>query len=236
MSVDLHGDQSQLEQRASPARRPRVIGLAGGVASGKSTVARMFQELGALVIDADAIAHTVLESAPVTEMIRRHWGAEFVSADGRPDRRKIGDVVFRQPARLAELNGWVHPAVREKMKIAMEKGLQDSGISFIIIDAPLLVEAELDAWCDDVLFIEASPSQRNERARARRGWPNQEVERRESTQASLTEKRRRATAVIVNSGSQEETFAQVRRLVQDWMQVSPSNKPQHHLSGGKSNG
>ena len=105
----------------SCARResaPRVIGLTGGIASGKSTVAAVFAELGAEVIDADAIAHEVLRSPGVSEKLRRDWGEAVIGHDGAPNREAIARIVFDSPAKLSELNALVHPETRREIPVS----------------------------------------------------------------------------------------------------------------------
>jgi dephospho-CoA kinase len=208
--------------RPKTTKPPLVIGLTGGIASGKSTVAGYFEKLGGVVIDADAIVRNVLACKGIRETLARRWGKEFLDADGRPDRQKIAEVVFRSPKKLEEWTSWVHPPTRKKMRKQLENALKNSLVSFIIVDAPLLIEADLEAWCDAVVFVDADPSRRIERARVSRGWPDDEVRRRESAQLSLSEKRNRADAVISNNGSPAETFRQVKRLATQWMISPPS--------------
>jgi len=220
---------------ASARVSPRVIGLAGGIAAGKSTVAAMFERFGARVIDADAIARDALDSKEVREKLQRHWGAGMFDGAGEPDRAKIAEIAFKDPDKLRELTAWVHPPTLRRMRTKLERALRDSAVPLVIIDAPLLIEADLDAWCDAVVFVEAEPALRAERARSARGWSQEEIHRRESAQSPLAEKRQRADVIVDNSGSSEETRAQVARLFHKWVQRSPSSENKHRL-GGKNNG
>ena len=206
--------------RAETSNLARVVGITGGIGSGKSTVASMFAELGAAVIDADAIVRELLGSPELIGKLRNAWGEEYLDAEGRPDRRKIADLVFRDAERRREWTGWIHPEVRKKMKEQADSALQNPEISVIIIDAPLLVEAGLESWCDAILFVDADPSLRATRARASRDWPEGELERRESAQAPLDVKRRNADILISNNGSREELFQQVERIVRQWANPS----------------
>ena len=199
---------------ASP--KTPVIGLLGGVASGKSTVARMFADLGAAVIDADKIAHQVLQSDAVCETLRKHWGEAPFDEQGRPDRARIADIVFGHPEKLAQLNQWVHPETRQRMRDELQAARCQETIPIIVVDAPLLLEAGLDQWCNALVFVETPAEQRRERAVATRHWAPEELARREERQASLDTKRRRAVATILNSGSPEETRSQVADLFRHW--------------------
>lgn len=213
--------------------RARVIGITGGVAAGKSTIARMLASLGAEVIDADEIAHAVLASPRVRERLRANWGEAVFDSHGLPDREKIAAAVFRKPKKLEELNGWVHPPTRREMRARLDRALQTDTTPLVVIDAPLLVEAKLDRWCDTIAFVAAPRSTRAERAGRSRGWDPAEIERREASQNSLHAKRRSADVVIGNYGSTEETFAQVKRLYQQWTQGL--GEP-FKSSGGKKHG
>ena len=225
---------SDTEKFAKPdSERPKVIGLAGGIASGKSTVARMFEELGTRVIDADVIARKVLETAGVCEKLRERWGKEPFDGEGRPDPSRIADIVFGNPQELAALNDLVHPATRREIRARLDAALQTREAPLIVIDAPLLFEVRLDAWCDVTLFIAADLDSRLARMRVSRGWTPEEISRRESAQMGLSEKRRRAGAVVNNNGSPEETRSQVRQFFQQWVRPVPSRNPQELHSGGK---
>jgi dephospho-CoA kinase len=132
-----------------------VIGLAGGVAAGKSTVARMFADLGAEVIDADAIARKVIEMPEVCDEIRRRWDGDLFTADGRPDRAKIAEKVFADPDKLRELTGLMHPIIRQRMQEQIADAARHRRAPLIVIDAPLLLEAGLAGWCDAIVFVES---------------------------------------------------------------------------------
>ena len=228
-------DRQSLDPSAAAEAVPKVIGLVGGVASGKSTVAALFAQLGAEVIDADAIARDVLESADVRENMRRAWGPSVFDGEGRPDRARVADLVFRDPDKRRELNAWVHPAVRAEMRARLDRSLRGRAAPLIVIDAPLLLEADLEAWCDAIVFVDADPARRAERAAAR-GWLAEEVARRESAQAPLDEKRARADLVIQNNGSVEETLLQVKRLFRQWTTCSQSHKSRPEPSEGENHG
>jgi dephospho-CoA kinase len=201
--------------------KPKVIGLTGGIASGKSSVAALFADLGAAVIDADAIAREVLRSPEIAEKLRKSWGHETFH-DGSPDRARIAEIAFRDPEKLKELTSWVHPPTLQEMRAQLDRALADRGVRLIIIDAPLLIEADLAPWCDVLVFVDAADSLRSARARADRGWSDDEVLRREAAQAPLAEKRARASVVINNNGSVEDARAAVAQLFSQWVSDSSS--------------
>ncbi len=210
--MTIANQKSEIRNQKSPA----VIGLVGGIASGKSTVARLFERLGAVVIDADAIAKEMLRTPAVAEAVRREWGEALFGADGFPDRARIGRLVFGDAEKLKKLIGWIHPPILREMRAQLDRALADAAVPLIVIDAPLLLEGETHSWCDALLFVEAGPEARARRATSVRGWEPGELARREAHQVPLAQKRRRADAVVRNDGEESETFEQVQSLFQEW--------------------
>ena len=196
----------------------------------------MFAALGAEVIDADAIAREVLRLPAVCEKLRQEWGEGIMGGNGYPDRAKIAGIAFRAPEKLAELKAWVHPPTLSEMRSRLDLALQRRAAPLIVIDAPLLIEADLEAWCDAILFVEADAERRATRAITARGWSPDEIARREQAQASLMEKRRSADTTIDNNGSPEETRTQVKRLFRKWISSSHSRSSQSEDSEGERNG
>lgn len=178
-----------------------VVGIAGGVGSGKSAVARMLGELGCVVVDSDARAKAALERPDVREQLRAWWGAGVFRADGTVDRAKIADIVFAAPAERARLEGLIHPLVRaERGELIREAAA--GGAKAVIVDAPLLFEAGVDRECDAVIFVDAPREVREERVRSTRGWSPEELNRREAAQWPLDRKRAASTVVVVNDGDE----------------------------------
>jgi len=192
--------------------RPRVIGLAGGVASGKSTVAGLLAEMGAAVVDADRIGHAVLDEPEVREAVRGRWGDEVMSPGGGVDRGRLAAIVFKRPEDLRALNGLTHPRIRERMRREIEHWAAEERAPLIVLDAALLFEGGLDGWCDGVVFVEAGEAARGRRAQQSRGWTPEETGRREGAQMAPEEKKRRCAWVIVNDGNLETTRRQAREL------------------------
>jgi len=191
---------------------PLVVGILGGVASGKSTVARLFCELGAAVVDADRIGHELLESPDVKRQLVNRWGREILDSGGRVDRARVAEVVFADAARLGELNALLHPRIRKRMFAEVERARHAGEHPLIVLDAALLVEGGLAGWCDALVFVDVGRRIRQARARGQRGWRPGELERRERTQESLARKKKQSDYVIRNSGSLEHTSAAVREL------------------------
>ena len=198
---------------------PLVLGLAGGVASGKSAVARLLAESSeprGLILAADAIAQAALDSPEVVAEVRERFGEGCLDADGRPDREAIGRIVFADPEARKALEGWIHPLVRARILAELE----DAGrreVPVVVLDVPLLFENDaqhgLVARCDAILFVESPPEAREARATANRGWSPGEVARREAAQLPLEEKRSRCTHVVDNRGSLEELERDVARVM-----------------------
>ncbi len=195
----------------SPRRLP-VIGLAGGIGAGKSTVAKSFERHGCFVIDSDARAKAALDRPEVRDTLVKWWGDSILSADGRADRSKIAAIVFADPEQRARLEQLVHPIVRED-RAAMIREALAAGSRAVIVDAPLLFEAGVDTECDCVVFVDAPREQRLERVQQTRGWDEQELNRREASQLPLDDKRLRSRHIVENSGKLGGIDAQVGRIL-----------------------
>ncbi|HEX4143355.1 MAG TPA: dephospho-CoA kinase [Pirellulales bacterium] len=189
--------------------------MTGGVASGKSFVARQFAaQCGAEVIDADRLGHEVLQLPEIAAAARRRWGDEIFSNSGQIDRRRLAERVFATTAEgqedLRHLESLTHPRIREFLDKRLAELLRRSDVLGVIIDAPLLVEAGWNEFCDKIVFVEAPRAVRLARA-AGRGWSEQDFSAREARQESCEVKRQLADVVIDNAGSEESTRAQSER-------------------------
>lgn len=178
---------------------PPVIGIAGGIGAGKSEFARALAALGCVVVDSDIEAKAALELPEVRAQLRVWWGDRPFGADGSVDRKALAAIVFADPAERQRLEGLIHPLVKRK-RAEMKARAVESGAPAVVVDAPLLFEAGVDAECDAVVFVEAPREARLERVRRTRGWDEAEFDRRERAQMPLEEKRRRSTVVVQNSG------------------------------------
>jgi len=188
------------------------MGLTGGIASGKSAVAAMLREMGFPVLEADLVAHKLIEPGqPAHDEVLSEFGAELADSTGRIDREKLGAVVFSDPVKLARLNKIIHPRVEETLFRQFEhwqrSGVRDAGF----VEAALLVEAGIAEKLDGLVVAFCSPEQQLERLRAR-GMSEVEARRRLAAQMPAEEKLRHATEKIDCSGTLEETRAQVRAL------------------------
>jgi dephospho-CoA kinase len=191
-----------------------VIGLTGGVGSGKSAVGSVLRELGAGVIDADELAHEELTRKDVVDTVVEWWGSAVLDGAGRIDRRRVGEMVFADAARRERLEQLLHPRVVARTRELVRRMALDPAIRAIVIDAPLLVEAELDeVLCDVVIFIDADEDVRQSRTKRYRGWSAGEHRRREGSQKPLDSKRDRADYIVTNNSTMDALRRQVKRVL-----------------------
>jgi dephospho-CoA kinase len=182
-----------------------VVGLAGGVGSGKSTVAGFFRNWGARVVEADRIGHRVLDRPSIRAALGRAWGADILR-EGRVDRGALARRVFRTRRSVERLNRLVHPAILQVIRRQIRRST-----GWVVLDAALLFEAGADRLCDRVVFVRAPRAVRIRRTRAR-GWGAGELARRERFQKAPAYKEKKADYVIDNAGSKSRTKAQARRI------------------------
>ena len=192
----------------------QIIGITGGVASGKSMVAQQFAKLGAGVLDADKTGHEVLRLPWVEAAARQRWGETVFAPDGRIDRARLARVVFASGAKgEAErkyLEQLTHPEIA-RLVWRQAESLGASGVEIAVLDAALLREAGWDQKCEKIVFVEAPREARLARAVAR-GWKEEDFAAREGVQESLDHKRVRADVIIDNSGLPRRTQAQIERF------------------------
>lgn len=192
--------------------RPVVIGLAGGIGSGKSQVARMLADLGCVVIDSDAAARAALEHDDVRDTLRQWWGDRVFDPSGRVDRGAVASIVFSDPEERRRLEALIHPLVKASRSEVIARA-QAVGVPAVVIDAPLLFEAGVNRECDAVIFVEAPEPLRLERVRAARGWDDTELRRRESAQIPISRKREMSDHVINNTGDLASLREQVKAVL-----------------------
>jgi dephospho-CoA kinase len=183
-------------------QRFTVIGVAGGIGSGKSAVARALGRLGAPIFDADASARRILDQPDIASRIAARWGTGLLGPDGRVDRAGLATIVFRDDRARTELEELIHPIVRIEAQAAIDAA-RAAGARAIVLDIPLLYESGMDAMCDIVVFVDADEAVRLARVSRSRGWTARDLALREAAQWPLDAKRRRSGVVIVNNGSEE---------------------------------
>lgn len=202
-----------MDGRASHSRRwqngrVQLIGLTGGIAAGKSTVARRLAEFGAVVIDADAIAREVVEPGePALARIRERFG-DAVIADGALDRAALGAVVFGDPEARRDLESITHPAVRDRVRVRIAEAERADPDAVVVYDVPLLVEAKLPLRFDHVIVVHAAVAERRRRLVELRGLTPIEADRRIAAQATDAERLAVADIVIDAGGTLAETIEQ----------------------------
>lgn len=201
-----------------------IVGILGGIGSGKSTVTRLLLEQGAEAVDADAVAHEVIQLPEIRQELRSWMGDAVFRPDGQVDRRAVAERVFSDPSSIERLESLLHPRVEQRILRTVERFRRSAppGGGVLVLDVSLLGRSPLRALCDQLLFVDAAPETRRKRT-ASRGWGEGEHERREALQLGLDEKRRLAGRVIDNSGSLEDTRRQVRRFYQELLETNPGS-------------
>lgn len=190
------------------------IALTGGPGSGKSTVARMFRDLGAQVIDADEVAHEAVSPGRLAwEELRREFGPEYFQEDGSLDRAKLSRLVFRDAEARAKLNAIVHPQVAQEITRRL-KDLEAQGVKLVMVEVPLLFEAGLAKNYDLVIVVDTGEEEQIERLTTRDDRPLQEAAGIIDAQWPLSAKKARADFVVDNRDSLEKTSGQVKKLWQ----------------------
>lgn len=189
-----------------------IIGLAGGIGSGKSIVASMLAELGAGVIDSDRLSHEEINSPEVVNTLCRCWGSEIVSADGGVNRNAVRRIIQDRSDALAQLERLLHPRIARRSEELLVSYDSDPQIRAIVWDAPLLYEVDLDRRCDTVIFVEADREVRLARIRRRPGWSEEDLEKFEIAQKPLDMKRNKADYVIENNSDLGVLRGQVERV------------------------
>ncbi len=190
-----------------------VIGLLGGLGSGKSTVATEFAKYGGWLIHADQLGHEALQQPELRDRIVTHFGTEIVDSAGQIDRRKLGPKVFADPAERQTLEAIVHPWIGQRIKEEMAKANAAVDAAFIVLDAAIMLEAGWNKVCDWLVYIDVPRALRLQRLAQQRGWTESEVMAREAAQMPLEDKARKADFIVDNSGPLEATARQVEQLV-----------------------
>jgi len=188
------------------------LGLTGGIASGKTAVAAMLREMGFAVLDADSLAHKLIEPGqPAYDQVVREFGASLLDTGNRIDRARLAGIVFADPAKLARLNAIVHPRVETAVHRQFAEWSRNGARDAAFVEAALLVEAGYHKNLDGLVVTWCSPEQQLERLRAR-GLTDEDARRRITAQLPVAEKLRLATEKIDCSGSLEDTRTQVAAL------------------------
>jgi dephospho-CoA kinase len=193
-----------------------VVGILGGIGSGKSAVAAEFARRGARVIPADQIGHEALRQERVRQEVVCRWGPDMLDEKGEIERCKLGAIVFGDPAERKALEALVHPWIRKRIEEEVARAKADPAVRLIVLDAAILMEAGWHDVCDRLVYVDAPREVRLARVARQRGWAGPELEDRERAQLPLTEKQVRADHVLDNSSTLEHLGRQVDELMQRW--------------------
>ncbi|WP_285842848.1 dephospho-CoA kinase [Rummeliibacillus stabekisii] len=193
-----------------------IIGLTGSIASGKSTVAKMLEEVGLPIVDADLVARIVVEpGTPTLEKISEVFGKEVLLENGELNREKLGEIIFHNPAKRVELNSIMHPAIRQEM-LRQRDELTEAGEPHIVMDIPLLFESHLQHFVEKILVVSVTEENQLTRLMERNHLSKEEALARIATQLPLSEKEKGADAVIYNNRDLENTCTQLLAILKEW--------------------
>jgi len=190
-----------------------LVGLTGGIATGKSTVSELLRQLGCEIIDADRLARDVVEpEQPAWKQIVADFGRGVVNADGTLDRKKLGAIVFADPDRRKRLEAITHPAIRARFQARLDELAAQGFAGIVVFDAPVMIESGGYRNMDRLVVVVTDEATQASRLRTRDGTDDAEGRRKVASQMPLAEKAKLADYVIDNSGDRETTAAEVRRV------------------------
>ncbi|MGG3888567.1 dephospho-CoA kinase [Metabacillus fastidiosus] len=194
-----------------------IVGLTGGIASGKSTVSNMFKEKNITVVDADQIARDVVEiGEPAYKEIVQHFGKEILNNDETINRAKLGSIIFQNEEERKILNNIVHPEVRKEMMRQTEIAKENKE-EIVILDIPLLYESNLTHLVHKTLLVYVDENVQMKRLMERNNYTYEEAKMRMEAQLSLKDKLKLADNVINNNGTIGETAEQLNKLINEWL-------------------
>ncbi len=194
-----------------------VIGILGGIGSGKSTVAGCFADLGCAVIDADVMAHAVLDEPDVLEAMAGRWGDEMLDAAGLVDRGRIAERVFDSQKELDFLNQLVHPRVLERAGVMINACQVDLSVRGIVLDMPLLLEVGWEKKCDFLVFVDCSEDKKWQRIAKNAKIDIEQLKKRENFQISLDKKKQKAHYAIDNNSNKSDIAEQIAQIFSKMM-------------------
>ncbi|MFH1230895.1 MAG: dephospho-CoA kinase [Planctomycetota bacterium] len=194
-----------------------ILGLIGGIGSGKTHVAKIFKGLGAKLIEADKIAYTIINHPRIKRTLLKWYGCRIIKKTGQIDRKKLAEVSFNNLKNLRRLNKLTHPYIKKGISNQLEQlnnnhRLRRTGV--VVIDAPLLLETGLYKFCDYIVFIKTSYKIRLKRVLISRKWNSTEIKKREQYQIPLLRKQSKADFIINNNKSLYITTSQIKNISQ----------------------
>jgi dephospho-CoA kinase len=193
------------------AGRP-IIGVVGGIGSGKSFIADLFGEFGCMVIHSDKLVEDAYNHPDVRQKLDEWWGKLVFEPDGQVNRRAIGQRIFADDEARSQLEGLIHPIVDQRRRAMMNAAQTDDRVTGFVWDSPLLMETGLDGQCDALVFVDSPPTLRRLRV-AGRGWDEAEMESREKLQLPLDKKREISEYVIDNTADADYARGQVKEVL-----------------------
>ena len=197
----------------SAPRRFLLVGLTGGIATGKSTVSEILRQLGCEIIDADRLARDVVEpEQPAWKQIVAEFGRGVVTAEGALDRKRLGAIVFADPERRKRLEAITHPAIRARFQARLDELAAQGFAGIVVFDAPVMIESGNYKNMDRLVVVVTDDATQAGRLQERDGTDEAEGRRKIASQMPLAEKAKLADYVIDNSGAPEATAAEVRRV------------------------
>ena len=190
-----------------------IIGIAGGIGSGKTFVASLLAEKNCLVINSDEMVKQAYRDPGIKQALRQWWGKLVFDPSGDVDRSAVARKVFTMPSERHRLERLIHPIVNEQRKLAMNQAAANPKIVAFVWDTPLLFETELNKLCDAVIFVDTPIDLRVQRLKDTRGWDQTELERRENSQMPLDKKRELSQYVVVNAADADAVRGQVTEVL-----------------------
>lgn len=193
-----------------------IIGLTGSIGTGKSTIANKFRDLDIPVVDADLIAREVVEPGKdAYQDIVATFGKEILQNDKTLDRKALGNIVFNNEEKRKQLNAIIHPAIRKEMVRQRDEWVRN-GKECVVLDIPLLYESGLTHFVDKVIVVYVDPEIQLQRIMDRDQSTEEEAKSRINSQIPVSEKAKKADAVIDNNRSKEESYRQLKAILEDW--------------------
>jgi dephospho-CoA kinase len=192
-----------------------IIGIAGGIGSGKSFIAHLFAREGCLVLNADDQVRALYADPAIKNTLRTWWGHGVFNSQGDVDRSAIAHIIFADPEQKKRLESLLHPQVDQLRIAAMQAAADDPQVLAYVWDIPLLFEVGLHARCDAIVFVDAPPAQRLQRVLQTRGWDEIELGRREKLQLPLDNKRRMSNYILQNTADVGFAQRQVREVLSE---------------------
>ncbi len=193
-----------------------VLGLIGAIGAGKSTVARTFARRGGYPVDCDHLGHVAIGQPEILSKLVERWGERILLANGTPNRKVIGGIVFADAQERIFLERAAFPMIGKLARQEIATANVNPTMRFVVLDAATLLEANWREFCDRIVYVDAAVELRRRRVFTRSGWDETELARREAAQWSAEVKKARADVVIQNEGTEDDLQVVVDRLLKEW--------------------